>query len=155
MKLVVDCEFTQLSQHSKLISLALVAEDGQELYFELNDNYTQADCSQFVIEHVLPQLNGGDTSISTDAARARIWSFFTKFDTVEIMSDAPEWDWEFFCSVVYHQGKWPSNVANTPINLIDLFNERDVEGEEAPELPHHALLDARLLMSYYKQYLKE
>lgn len=155
MKVVVDCEFTQLNESSKLISMALVAEDGQELYFELNDNYTPADCSQFVIEHVLPQLNAGSASISTEGARTKILSFLMKFDAVEIMSDAPEWDWEFFCSIVYHQGKWPGNVANMPINLIDLFNEKDVEGEEAPELPHHALLDARLLMSYYQQYLKE
>ena len=44
---------------------------------------------------------------------------------------------------------------NRPINLIDLYNEKDIQVDNAPELPHHALLDARLLMSYYKKYLKE
>ncbi|POA83704.1 hypothetical protein C1882_18330 [Pseudomonas sp. FW305-E2] len=155
MKIVVDCEFTQLNQNSKLISMALVSEEGHELYFELNDNYRHEDCSEFVVERVIPQLSGGSALISTESARNKLWSFLSQFDSVEIMSDAPIWDWEFFCSIVYHQGKWPSNVANTPINLIDLFNEKGVDGEEAPELPHHALLDARLLMSYYKQYLKE
>jgi len=37
MKLYLDCEFTQLSPAAKLISLALVAEDGREVYVELLD----------------------------------------------------------------------------------------------------------------------
>lgn len=154
MKLVIDCEFTQLNPDSKLISMALVAEDGRELYFELNDNYTISDCSEFVIEWVLPQLTDGKDSISTESARNRLLGFLAEFDSVDIMSDAPAWDWAFFCSMAYHQGKWPNNVSNRPTNLIDLYNERGVQVDDAPELPHHALLDARLLMLYYKKYLK-
>lgn len=154
MKIVVDCEFTQLNSSSKLISMALVAEDGREVYFELNDNYTISDCSEFVVEWVLPQLTGDRDSISTESARNRLLGFLAKFDIVDIMSDAPDWDWEFFCSMAYHQGKWPNNVSNRPTNLIDLYNERGVQVDDAPELPHHALLDARLLMLYYKKYLK-
>ena len=56
--------------------------------------------------------------------------------------------------MAYHQGKWPNNVSNRPTNLIDLYNERGVQVDDAPELPHHALLHARLLMLYYKKYLK-
>jgi hypothetical protein len=154
MKIVVDCEFAQLNASSKLISMALVAEDGQELYFELNDNYVEADCSDFVIERVLPQLNGSNISISLATAREALLAFLARFDQIDIMSDAPVWDWEFFCDLAYQNGKWPRNVSNRPLSLIDLFNERDVVGEDAPELPHHALLDARLLMDYYKRLLK-
>lgn len=46
------------------------------------------------------------------------------------------------------------NVYNRPLNLIDMFNDKDLVGDDAPELPHHALLDARLLMNYYKCLLK-
>lgn len=154
MKLVVDCEFTQLNSSSKLISMALVAEDGRELYIELNDNYTTSDCSEFVVDWVLPQLTGGHNSTSKDTARNRLLGFLSQFDSVDIMSDAPAWDWEFFCSMAYHQGRWPSNVSNRPINLIDLYNESGVQVDDAPELPHHALLDARLLMGYYKKYIR-
>lgn len=154
MKIVVDCEFTQLNASAKLISMALVAEAGHELYFELNDNYVITDCSDFVVEKVLPQLSGGSDSIPLVAARRELLRFLANFDNVEIMSDAPVWDWKFFCSIAYHQENWPTNVSNIPVNLIDLFIEREVDGEDAPELPHHALLDARLLMSYYKQYLR-
>lgn len=134
--------------------MAHVAEDGRELYFELNDNYTISDCSEFVVERVLPQQTGGQDSLSTENSRNSLLGFLAKFDSVDIMSDAPAWDWEFFCSMAYHQGKWPNNVSNRPINLIDLYNEMGVKVNEAPELPHHALLDARMLMSHYKRCIK-
>ncbi|WP_116827505.1 hypothetical protein [Pseudomonas syringae] len=44
MKLSLDCEFTQLNQSTKLISLALVAETGEELYVELTDTYQVTRC---------------------------------------------------------------------------------------------------------------
>lgn len=154
MKIVVDCEFTQLNATSKLISMALVAEDAQELYFELSDNYELQDCSDFVLEHVIPQLDGGDVACTIATAREKLQIFLKKFEFVEIMTDAPLWDWEFFCETAYLNNKWPGNVLNRPINLIDLYNEKDIQVDNAPELPHHALLDARLLMSYYKKYLK-
>jgi hypothetical protein len=155
MKIVIDCEFTQLNATSKLISMALVAEDAQELYFELTDNYGFPDCSDFVLEHVLPQLDGGHVACTIHEAQVKLQAFLKKFELVQIMSDAPLWDWEFFCEIAYFNNKWPGNVLNRPINLIDLYNEKDIQVESAPELPHHALLDARLLMSYYKKYLRE
>lgn len=40
MKLFLDCEFTQLNKDTKLISLALVTQTGEEFYVELSDTYT-------------------------------------------------------------------------------------------------------------------
>lgn len=57
MKLFLDCEFTQLDQDTKLISLALVSEAGDEFYVELTDTYQVEDCSDFVIQNALPQLH--------------------------------------------------------------------------------------------------
>ncbi|MCQ9136836.1 hypothetical protein KMS84_39690, partial [Streptomyces sp. IBSBF 2807] len=59
MRLFLDCEFTRLSATAELISLALVAEDGREFYVELIDTWREEDCSDFVLEIVLPQLWGG------------------------------------------------------------------------------------------------
>lgn len=47
MRLFLDCEFTQLTAQAKLISLALVAEDGREFYVELLDSWRLEDCSDF------------------------------------------------------------------------------------------------------------
>ncbi|WP_233594440.1 hypothetical protein ACTAB0_14160 [Pseudomonas syringae] len=57
MKLFLDCEFTQLNNDRKLISLALVSEVGHEFYVELTDTYRTKDCSDFMIQNVLPRLD--------------------------------------------------------------------------------------------------
>ena len=57
MKLFLDCEFSQLNRDAQLVSLALVSEAGHEYYVELIDTYLMEDCSDFVIQNVLPQLN--------------------------------------------------------------------------------------------------
>lgn len=41
MRLFLDCELTQLSAAAKLISLALVAEDGREFYAELLNTWRE------------------------------------------------------------------------------------------------------------------
>lgn len=113
MKLYLDCEFTQLSPAAKLISLALVAEDGREVYVELLDGWSIEDCSDFVTEIVFPQLWGGAYAMPVLAARNTILAFRKGFtEMVEIVTDAPEYDWELFCELTYSNGHWPGNVRN-------------------------------------------
>lgn len=155
MKIILDCEFTQLNASSKLISLALVAEDGRELYVELTDSYIISDCSDFVIEHVLPQLDLEACGCTVAEAKTMLAQFIGGFgEVVQICSDAPDWDWEFFCEMMYVDGKWPGNVRNQPGNLIQMLNEKIQDDgqdlEDQPELPHHALLDARQLAHIYR-----
>ena len=155
MKLFLDCEFTQLNREAKLISLALVPEVGEEFYVELMDTYRVEDCSDFVIQNVLPQLDSNRHGSSLASAQAAMKSYLDSFEEeLEICSDAPDWDWRFFCQLAGSADEWPSNVANEPTNLIHLF--RHLEGNDLgevdlPELPHHALLDARLLADLYQQ----
>ncbi|GAB1392369.1 hypothetical protein MASR1M60_05320 [Rhodocyclaceae bacterium] len=55
IRVFLDTEFTCF-ENPKLISLALVAETGQEFYAELTDGWSQRDCSHFVLDEVLPLL---------------------------------------------------------------------------------------------------
>lgn len=155
MKLLLDCEFTQLNQNTKLISLALVSEGGQEFYVELIDTYHTDDCSDFVIQHVLPQLNPAAHGQTLVEAQSSLLAFLNDLEgPIEVCSDAPEWDWDFFCQLAYVNHRWPANVVNRPTNLILLFRhlEADDIGDLVlPELPHHALLDARLLANLYRR----
>jgi hypothetical protein len=155
MKVFLDCEFTQLNCDTKLISLALVSEAGHEFYVELTDTYQVADCSDFVIQNVLPQLNlpvHGQTLVE---AQASLLAFLGGLEgLVEVCSDAPEWDWDFFCQLAYLNNRWPVNVANRATNLILLFRHLeadDIGNVTLPELPHHALLDARLLADLFRR----
>lgn len=153
MKLFLDCEFTRLNKDTKLISLALVAESGQEFYVELLDTYDVTDCSEFVIEHVLPQLNPSVYGQTLVEAQASLSGYLARFDEIlEICTDAPDWDWNFFCDLAYVGHRWPAHVINRPTNLITLFSEAHtdtLQELELPELPHHALLDARILALLY------
>ena len=154
MKLFLDCEFTQLNQSTKLISLALVSEGGDEFYVELTDTYQVEDCSDFVIENVLPQPDLPSHSATLADAQMALKTFLSGFDeSLEICSDAPEWDWDFFCQLAYLDHRWPSNVTNQATNLIRVFRELEADNigdMTIPELPHHALLDARLLAGLYR-----
>ena len=155
MKIFLDCEFTQLNQDSKLISLALVAESGEEFYVELTDTYSVEDCSDFVIQNVLPQLDPLQYGQSLVGARASLRRFLGRFgDELEVCSDAPYWDWKFFCDLVCtdHQ-PWPVQVVNQPTDLTSLFNqvnEDALDGLELSDPPHHALLDAQMLAELFK-----
>ena len=155
MKIFLDCEFTQLNQDSKLISLALVSESGDEFYVELTDTYSVEDCSEFVIQNVLPQLNPLQYGQSLVEARALLRRFLGCFaEKLEVCSDAPHRDWKFFCDLACadHQ-PWPVQVLNQPTNLAILFDKVDAEALEQVELsdpPHHALLDARILAELFK-----
>lgn len=155
MKIFLDCEFTQLNQDSKLISLALVSESGDEFYVELTDTYSVGDCSDFVIQNVLPQLDRLRYGQSLVEARDSLRRFLSGFDEeLEVCSDAPQLDWGFFCDLacVDHQ-PWRFQVMDQPTNLITLFNqvnEKALEQLELCDLPHHALLDARALSELFK-----
>ncbi|MFV2950013.1 hypothetical protein [Pseudomonas japonica] len=145
MRLFLDCEFTELSQQAKLISLALVAEDGREFYVEVMDAWREEDCSEFVKEIVLPQLWGGEYAMPIIAARSALLRFLTTYEAaLEIVTDAPAYDWELFCELAYDDGKWPQNVRNFPTDATTLAAMNDGE-----ELPHHALLDARIIASMF------
>jgi hypothetical protein len=155
MKLFLDCEFTQLNRDTKLISLALVPEAGHEYYVELTDTYLTKDCSDFVIQNVLPQLSLPRYGKSLVEGQAALRAFLENIDgQLEVCTDAPDWDWDFFCQLAYVDHKWPANLANRPTNLIHLF--RHFEGSDLgdialSELPHHALLDARILAELYQR----
>lgn len=155
MKLFLDCEFTQLNASTKLISLALVSKRGHEFYVELTDTYQIADCSDFVIKNVLPQLALARYGMSLVEAQAALGIFLAGIEgPLEVCSDAPDWDWDFFCLLAYVNHRWPANVINRATNLIHLFRHLeadDIGNMTLPELPHHALLDARLLADLYRR----
>jgi len=144
-RIYLDCEFTELNATAKLISLALVAEDAREFYVELLDTWHHDDCSDFVKEIVLPQLWGDHHSCFIFDARDRLLAFLRSLDCmITVVTDAPEYDWELFCQLAYNEGKWPQNVHPAPTNALTLKPLND-----GSDLPHHALLDARIIAGMF------
>lgn len=96
-------------------------------------------------EIVLPQLWGGEYAMPIIEARAALLRFLAAYDEeLEIVTDAPAYDWELFCELAYDDRRWPQNVRNFPTDATTLTATND-----GKELPHHALLDARIIASMF------
>ncbi|CAD5106873.1 3'-5' exonuclease family protein [Zestomonas carbonaria] len=137
-RLYIDTEFTQLDVSRRLISLALVGDDGREFYVELADTWTEADCSDFVRKIVLPQLDPDRHGMGRTEARGALLRFLAGCGEVEIIGDALEWDWPLLLELLDPVGL-PDNVSgcrqvDDPLSALP-----------AEAVPHHALLDARLI----------
>ncbi|WP_394560145.1 hypothetical protein [Aquipseudomonas alcaligenes] len=133
--LFLDTEFTNLTADYRLISLALVDPAGAEFYVELSDGWSEADCSAFVHEIVLPQLDLPRHGRSRAEASQALRAFLAGYAELEIVSDALAWDWSLLLDLL---GELPAHIHKRE----DTELLRDLA--EA-EIPHHALLDARLM----------
>ncbi|HEJ2935049.1 hypothetical protein [Pseudomonas aeruginosa] len=138
--LYLDTEFTSLSLDRRLISLALVAEDGAEFYVELLDGWPEDACSEFTVETVLPQLALDTYGLTRAEASIALRDFLSVQGAVEIAGDALDWDWPLLLELLGSSGL-PDNVVGCRAAVpFDPSDDLDVE-----DAPHHALLDARLI----------
>ncbi|MDT4847490.1 hypothetical protein FQZ97_815470 [compost metagenome] len=136
----IDTEFTQLSADRCLISLALVDSSGNEFYVELIDGWSEEACSDFVKAVVLPQLDLARFGLTTAAARAALRQFLEGLGSVEIVGDALQWDWPLIIELL--------GTPGMPDNVESCREVPDPLSQLPPgSVPHHALLDARLLCS--------
>ena len=128
-----------------IVRRALVGPDGREFYVEVIDTWREDDCSDFVKQIVLPQLWGSEYAMPLTEARSALLRFLAMCDEeLEVVTDAPEYDWELFCELAYYDGKWPRNVRNFPTNSTTMSPT-----SEGKALPHHALLDPRIITSMF------
>ncbi|WP_239007499.1 hypothetical protein [Pseudomonas granadensis] len=75
-----------------------MSEAGHEFYVELMDTYRVEDCSDFVIQNVLPQLDVASHGQTLVEAQASLLAFLSSLEgPLENCSDAPDWDSDLFC----------------------------------------------------------
>ena len=142
MRIFIDTEFTDFAD-TELISIGLITEDGaDEFYGELPVN--RRKCSEFVIEHVLPQLGiQPHTQYTTEELEARLRAWLEQFSHLEDVTICYDFngDWQLFqyalgnkvpdwliCQNVYQRIDQEA--------LARYFEEHDVQ-------EHHALNDAK------------
>ena len=139
MKLFLDCEFTNFQ--GKLMSMALVAEDGREFYEVVEYNYV--DCHDWVTVNVIPHLN--KEQIPYSEFQLRLGKFLRQFRELEIIADWPEDFWHFNRALL----TGPGQCMNVPKTTMVFERRLDYSSE----LPHNALEDARAIKaSYFKKY---
>ncbi|MEK9940237.1 MAG: hypothetical protein VW548_04650 [Methylotenera sp.] len=156
MNIFVDCEFTDLDlRKSKLISVGLVSEAGDEFYFEITDGYKPGDCSLFVLDEVIPHLDNEKYGLTRDEAANSLEGWLKQFKTsLNLISDAPQYDIHFInrlledfnCDVLFN-----SQQRSIDYELLDdavdeyFYNDLDA-------VKHHALHDARALKFAFEKH---
>lgn len=167
MKVYLDTEFTHLfhpTKETKLISIGLVTEDGERsFYAELSDSYDVSDCSDFVIEAVLPLLDAPELPERIDYKN--VYAKMTKSqcrehlaywiaaiqEHVEINSDAPSYDWPLLTDL-FHGYAWPILLFKKCRNCYpsSIHEDRYLQAEEhlyggGIYRRHHALDDVKVM----------
>lgn len=153
MHIFFDTEFSGLILDPKLISIGMIAEDGERTFYaELSDTYQASACEPFVHEAVLPQLQGGDARMTIEELTLRLGNWIEDFNRpVQLVTDSLSWDWPWIQELFYLSGTWPKNLDGKPGQLSEMVGspllERTVEQVFQSHVPrlcrHHALDDAR------------
>lgn len=152
MKVFLDTEFTDFFE-PQLISLALVAESGEEFYAELP--FADSACSAFVREAVLPLLGTPpDAMCSYDEFRLKIIIWLEKvrqpYDLVFVCVDY-QTDWDLLADALnYEIPEW-CRVQHIGRNINQLLRYEFHKTNKLPE--HHALYDARASKYAYRERL--
>ena len=141
MNFYIDTEFIEsgASRPIDLLSVAIVCEDGRELYLEDKDAIT-VNANDWVRENVLPHLQGPRVSRTEIAHRIRQ---FVGIGTPEFWGYYADYDWVVFAQIF---GTMMDLPKGWPMYCRDIKQLADSLGN--PELPkqnsaeHHALNDA-------------
>jgi len=146
MLIFLDTEYTGLSHAAtarKLLSLALVTEDGRAEWYAELDGWELADCDPWVQHHVLPLMSG--PRLTQDTARISLHSWFAARPRHVQASCDSGIDWGFLMGLL---GERPSNLDSQRHNLAPLIDTPSYNNtltayfaKGNPE--HHALHDAR------------
>lgn len=148
MKYFLDTEFMEDGKTIDLLSLALVAEDGRELYV-VNSEADHSKANDWVKINVLPHLNddvgqGIRLNWGRDLTKVAVLDLVRGDTKPEFWGYYADYDWVAFCQLFGTMMDLPKGF---PMYCRDLKQWCDQLGN--PELPpqgkgeHHALLDAR------------
>ena len=165
MQVFFDTEFTSLDANRMrgLISVGLVAQNGQVFYAELSDDWDESMCSLFVLDTVIPLLEGGEhiMPVETLAVRLKVWLESLTDKEVILRSDCPSVDWPFLEEIFNFHG-WPKNLRQK-CGTIYFSHDYQINRYQAAlgeywkanaAQQHHALVDARSLLFAWKAAIK-
>jgi hypothetical protein len=157
MKVFFDTEFTGLHKNTTLISIGMVAEDGNVFYQELND-YDKSQVDDWLKYNVIANLNQGRVSANTKETAKRVAKWLSQFDKVEMWSDCLAYDWVLFNHLFGHAFNIPKNVYYIPFDICTLFAAKGIDPDINREqfagidgIKHNALHDAKVIKACYEK----
>ena len=156
MRCYLDCEFTGLHQHTTLISIGLVDEDGHTFYAEATD-YSTDQVDQWIQENVIDKLSipprlvwGDDKDMRVSGNKKTVEHYLRKWlveqstknavygdmrnvfpdrhpQKLEMWSDCYAYDWVLFCDLFGGAIKIPDCVYYIPFDLATLFRLKGID----------------------------
>jgi hypothetical protein len=175
MKIFLDSEFTGLHQHTTLISIGLIDEQGKMFYAELN-NYNINQVDEWIEENVIKHLTYNNVLMTyhvskhndismkgtSDDVASELRKWLLQYDSVEIWSDCLAYDWVLFNELFGHAFNIPSNVYYIPFDICTLMKIKGVDPDINREKfagyvwnsenhypKHSALWDAKIIKDCY------
>ena len=137
-KIFFDTEFTGLHQQTTLISMAFVAESGEEFYAEFTD-YDKEQLTDWLMENVISNLILNEKNIGLSLNKMHIKgtkqeikkSFEVWLDqfviikdeqgkmipSLQIWGDVPHWDWVLFCELFGGALNIPKQINYMPMDV--------------------------------------
>lgn len=142
----LDTEFSERPGVLELISIALVCEDGRELY-EVSSDFDPAQCNAWVIANVLPKLPPRHARMPRTAIAREVRAFIGD-DVPEVWGYFADYDWVVFCWLFGAMVDLPDGWPMFCLDLRQSMHERGITRPMLPPEPenaHDALEDARWL----------
>ena len=163
MKVFLKIANTSYSEGSDgVISIGLTTENGHEFYAELTDAHEPSMCSTFVIENVLPQLQGGSCCMSVGELSYKLKCWFEDIDSQELrlISDYPSITEFPFIQGLFEKVGWPCNLSKKCDSLSRIIGRPHEKFDQAvenfwllnPGRQHHALEEARSTLFAWNSY---
>jgi DNA polymerase III epsilon subunit-like protein len=161
MRVYFDTEFTGLHQHTTLISIGMVDEDGREFYAESID-YDETQIDDWLRDNVIAHLRATEFVIVGKQERIAqsVGRWLAEYESVEMWSDTLAYDWVLFCQLFGHAFSIPKNVYYIPFDLATLMKIKGVDPDvnrqqfagidgSRPSIVHNAIHDARVIKACY------
>jgi hypothetical protein len=153
MKYFLDTEFSERGPGYplELISLALVAEDGREMYW-INGEFDQAHANDWVAANVLPHLTApypmpGKVA-PLDEIAADVLRFIGEDTEPEFWGYFAAYDWVVFCQLFGDMAELPRTFPYYCRDLKQFIDERGLAISQ-DDSDHNALSDARWIRQTY------
>lgn len=183
-KIFFDSEFTGLHQNTTLISIAFVADTGEEFYAEFED-YDKIQLNSWLEANVLNNLILTKENQSRDLQR--MWVKGNKFEVkaafeiwlnqfpepksnkskpyIQIWGDVPHYDSVLFCELFSGALNIPESIHFMPMDIATLLHikkidvtidrEKLVDQTKRELKKHNALYDARLIKEVFLKYYEK
>ena len=176
MRVYFDSEFTGLRQDTTLISIGLVAEDGNMFYAEFTD-YDRSQVYEWLQENVInnlwlsnpepaqPAYLGQGRLVTClgdkEEISAALRQWLSQWEQVEMWADIIPFDWVLLCDLLGGIFNFPKNISYICYDICTLLkmkgfepmatNREELAGFSGVENKHNALYDALVVKACYEK----